>query len=149
MFKKQRFAFLAIGGLGLLAAIAPGLAATLGVPTSDGIAAGQAALDVDTFTIGDIDWDIDDDGFVTVVSFDIVREIDGRADVFAVPTEDDGNAVVRVRLETLNVNDYGSWVSCSVPSGSDRATCVTSTSTPKVKASDLERVNFVAFDRTS
>ncbi len=29
MRKNQRFAFLAIGGLGLLAAIAPGLAATI------------------------------------------------------------------------------------------------------------------------
>ena len=149
MFKKQRFAFLAIGGLGLLAAIAPGLAATLNVPDADGIAAGQGAVPVESFTISDIDWEIDNDGFVTVVSFDIVRDIVGREDVIAAADESTGNAVVRVRLETDSVGTTGSWVSCSVPSGGNRATCATSTSTPKVEASALDEVNFVAFDRTS
>jgi hypothetical protein len=146
MRKKQRLAFLAIGGLGLLAAIAPGLAATLTVPT-DVPAAGQGAIAVEGFTVSDIDWTVDGAGVVTQVQFDIVRK-GARTNVIAVATENAGDAIVRVRLETGTTATYGSWVACSVPETSNRATCDTSTSTPTVTATALEKVNFIAFDRT-
>lgn len=148
MRKRQRLAFLAIGGLGLLAAIAPGLAATLTVPTGTGVpAAGQAAVEVQGFTVTAIDWTVDSaTSEVDEVSFTITRSQAGAAAVNAVVAETSGDAIVRVRLEEDPVGGSPKdWVSCAVTAGA--ATCNTSASGATMVAGDLDKVNIIAFDR--
>jgi len=154
MRKRQRFAFLAIGGLGLLAAVAPGLAANINTPTGAAVpAAGQGTVAVQGFVVTAIDWTVSDgttgsliDGNVDQVTFTIARSEPNAAAVTAAANELSGNAVVRIRLE---LNPVGStpkdWVSCAVTTGS--ATCDTSASGATMAASDLEVVNIIAFDR--
>jgi hypothetical protein len=163
MRKNQRFAFLAIGGLGLLAAIAPGLAATLTVPEdATAPAAGQGVVSVQGFEVTDISWTINDDTErVEVVTFTIVREDE---DADAVDAAADGssaggaNAVVRIRLEADG--SVADWQGCAVSSG--QATCSLAAGTSaatdasatvpgidgaRMYAASLEKVNIIAFDR--
>lgn len=147
MFKKQRFAFLAIGGLGLLAAIAPGLAATLNVPDAGSVpAAGQGVVAVQGFNVTNIDWTVDDGtANVVEVRFDIARSADGAADVEANSTA--RNAQVRVRLLDDAANKTGAaWVDCVVIDG--EAACDTSAVGDTMAAADLESVDIIAFDTT-
>jgi hypothetical protein len=163
MRKNHRFAFLAIGALGLMAAVAPGLAATLTVPTAASApAAGQGVVTVQGFTVTDINWTIDaTTERVHVVTFDIARQAAGAAVVTAVADGSTGNAVVRVRLEHgSNVSDYAEWQGCVVSAGV--ATCTLAPGSPaatdasaaapgkdgaRLYAASLDRVNIIAFDR--
>ena len=152
MRKNHRFAFLAIGGLGLLAAVAPGLAATLTVP-GDGStrapAAGQGLVTVQGFTVAEIEWVVDPTTErVTDVNFDILRDSGGSVD--------DANAVVRVRLEASSEN--AAWQECSVTAGAVICELETSGTASSISpgihgaqmfASALERVNIIAFDRSN
>ena len=142
MRKRQRFAFLAIGGLGLLAAIAPGLAAGLNIDDSAGTpAAGQGRVTVQGFEVANILWDVSDEGKVTEVTFDIERDGDG-----GTSTVDDANATVRVSLNTDSGGDtVYSWTDCSVTTG--EAVC-TRTGT-EIDANDLTEVEIIAFDSDS
>jgi len=144
--KRRRLAFLAIGGLGLLAAIAPGLAAGIAVPTGSNVpAAGQGTVAVQGFIVTGIDWTISGDGDVTEVTFTITRE---DSDAGAVVTGPGGNAVVRIRLESDDEPDAG-WVDCDVTGTAGAADCDTSASGDTMPAEDLDRVNIIAFDSTS
>jgi hypothetical protein len=148
MRKKQRLAFLAIGGLGLLAAIAPGLAATLTVPQGGDVpAAGQGAVEVQGFEVTAIDWTVDDaTANVTEVRFTIVRKAAGAAAVNA--TDADRNARVRVRL--LSAPGVGAnWVDCSVTGTGGSAVCDTSGDDDTMAASSLVSVDVIAFDSTN
>ena len=143
--KRRRLAFLAIGGLGLLAAIAPGLAAGIAVPTGSNVpAAGQGTVAVQGFIVTGIDWTISGDGDVTKVTFTITRE---DSDAGAVETGPGENAVVRIRLESTGA-DAG-WVDCVVTGTAGAAVCDTSASGDTMPAEDLDRVNIIAFDSTS
>jgi len=159
--KRQRLAFFAIGGLGLLAAIGPGLAATLALPTTVP-AAGQGAVEVKGFTVSDIDWSINGDGFITSVTFKIVRDVSGQAAVSSALGEGAGNAVVRSRLEVGSgspfvVSKSSAWISCvttAVETTHGAAVCTFpgdagSGADLGITASELSRVNVIAFDRTS
>ena len=147
MRKRQRLAFFAIAGLGLLAAIAPGLAANIGVPTGTSVpAAGQASVAVQGFTVTAIDWTVDSTTTeVDQVSFTITRSEAGAAAVNAAADESSGDAIVRVRLEEVPVGSPKTWVSCAVTAGA--ATCDTSGSGATMFAGDLDNVNIIAFDR--
>ena len=155
MRKSQRFAFLAIGGLGLLAAIAPGLAANLTVPEDGAVpAAGQGAVTVQGFTVTSIDWTVDETTErVTSVRFDIKRSAEAAADVTSQVDELGGNAVVRVRLESAS--HEAEWTSCATTGTPARATCTlladgteaNGITGGQMKAADLEKVNIIAFDR--
>lgn len=162
MRKRQRLAFFAIAGLGLLAAIAPGLAAGIAVPSTTP-AAGQGAVLVEGFTVTDIDWAINDDGYVTSVTFDIARDtaVTARQPVVAAADELSGDAVVRARLEVGSGSPFVStktsqWNSCVVTvAGANAfgdATCTfpgAAGTAPAIgiTASELSRVNIIAFDR--
>jgi len=155
MRKNQRFAFLAIGGLGLLAAIAPGLAAGIAVPGGGAVpAAGQGAVTVQGFVVTDIDWTVDDDSAkVTSVRFDIKRDASGALAVESAVGEAAGNAVVRVRLEK-DASTTTTWTSCAATGGTDggapaRATCTLVNEDQQMLASDLTTVNIIAFDLTT
>ncbi len=148
MRKQQRFAFLAIGGLGLIAAIAPGLAAGLQVntPTSGSPAAGQGSIDVQGFVVEAINWSVEDDGEVAEVTFDIFRTGDctssGSGDDLVYTctepsTVDDANATVRVSLTT---SGGPTWFACDVAAG--EAEC----STSGIQANVLTNVEVLAFD---
>lgn len=147
MRKRQRLTFLAVGAIGLAAAIGPGLAATLTVPTDATVpAAGQGTVTVQGFEVEAIDWTVDDATKVTQVRFTIARSADGAAAVTAAADESSGNAIVRVRLEADPVGGSPQdFVACTVTSGS--ASCDTSASTVTKTASDLATVNIIAFDR--
>jgi hypothetical protein len=162
MRKKQRFAFLAIGGLGLLAAIAPGLAATLTVPGGGSApAAGQGVVIVQGFTVTNINWVINDTTErVETVTFTIARNANEALAVTAAADAASGNAVVRVRLESAPGTADAAWQNCVVTAGS--ATCTlaaaataatdASAAAPGVDgarmyAASLDRVNIIAFDR--
>lgn len=147
MRKRQRFTFLAIGAIGLAAAIGPGLAATLTVPLAGTVpAAGQGTVEVQGFIVSAIDWVVSsDDNNVDRVSFTIVRSESDAAAVNAVFLEDDGDAVVRVRLEEEPIGTPKAFVSCIVTSGS--AVCDTSATAATMTASTLAKVNIIAFDR--
>ena len=149
MRKKQRFAFLAIGGLGLLAAIAPGLAAGISVntPASGTPAAGQGSIAVQGFVVEDINWTVSDAGKVTAVTFDIFRtgdcdEVAGTPVTYdcdgATSSVLDGNATVRVSLKT-NVSN---WSDCGVATAG-QSVCSTGTT---IDANDLTEVEVLAFD---
>jgi hypothetical protein len=144
--KRQRFAFLAIGGLGLLAAIAPGLAAGI-APPEDRPAAGQGTVLIEGFSVSNIDWEIDDDGNIIEVSFEIERT-GARSGVTSAEEEDSGNAVVRVRLEAES-GTPPEWVSCEKVNVDARAVCDTEAEADTMLASDLATVNIIAFDRTT
>lgn len=147
MRKRQRLAFFAIAGLGLLAAIAPGLAANIGVPTGTSVpAAGQGSVDVQGFTVTAIDWTVDSATTeVHQVSFTIARSESGAAPVNAADDEGSGDAIVRVRLDADPLGTPKDWVSCAVTAGA--ATCDTSASGATMDAGDLDQVNIIAFDR--
>ena len=154
MRKNHRFAFLAIGGLGLLAAVAPGLAAGIQIPAADGDrpAAGQGAIDVQGFIVENINWVVnstDPVGRVDEVTFDIYRTADCTAGdcSAATSTVASANATVRVLLNddpddgtsgTFNTT----WVDCTVAGGA--ATCATAS--PAIEANDLQKVEVLAFD---
>jgi hypothetical protein len=143
MSKAYRNLGLAVGALALLAAVAPGLAAGITVPKDGGApAAGQGTVVLQGFTVSDIDWTVNDDENVTDVGFTIIRSAAGAAVVTAAALETSGNAVVRVRLEGTTDED---WVSCDVALGV--ATCDIESAGAMMSASDLERVNIIAFDR--
>jgi hypothetical protein len=160
MRRRQRFAFLAIGGLGLLAAVAPGLAATLALPATVP-AAGQGAVEVKGFTVSDIDWSINDDGFITSVTFKVVRDVSLQAAVSSAVDEKSGNAVVRSRLEVGSgspfvISKSSAWISCATTAGTTDGAAVCTfpgvagtAPTLGITASELSRVNVIAFDRTS
>jgi hypothetical protein len=141
MRKNQRFAFLAIGGLGLLAAIAPGLAATISTPPAQSApAAGQGDVAVLGYSVTDITWTFDSGGTdVETVSFAIQR---GTGDV----TVTTSNTTVRARLESAT--EETAWFDCVVAALGDAATC-TFPSNDTMDASDVEKVNIIAFDSTS
>ena len=156
MRKRQRFAFLAIGGLGLLAAVAPGLAANITTPTGAAVpAAGQGSVTVQGFDVTAIDWTISDgdtgsriDGNVDQVTFTITRAASDSAAVTAEANEGGGNAVVRIRLETTKADKSDTaWVSCDVSSSPSDGSAVCDTSDEAMLAEDLDRVNIIAFDR--
>jgi hypothetical protein len=142
MRKNQRFAFLAIGGLGLLAAIAPGLAAGLQVntPASGVPAAGQGAIAVQGFVVENINWTVEDAGTVAEVTFDIYRgeECDTDGLNCASSSVADANATVRASLN----DGVSNWVTCAVTAGA--AEC--NTATLNIDANDLVEVEVLAFD---
>jgi len=142
MRKNQRYAFLAIGGLGLLAAIAPGLAANLGTPESaaDRPAAGQGAVEVETFEVSTINWDFfADSTVVETVTFTIARK-NG-------VTVTSADATVRVRLEDDNAapSDVSDWITCAIPADNS-ASCTFATQGASLSAEIIGSVNIVAFD---
>lgn len=158
MRKRQRLAFLAIGGLGLLAAIAPGLAAGIAVPTGTSVpSAGQGIVSVEGFHVCDINWVVNDSDLkVTQVTFRIERDSDDTTsprkscgDVSITSTVDsaaDGNsldAVVRVQLQKSST-PHADWAGCATTAGA--ATC-TLTGAQQMLAADLANVNIIAFDR--
>lgn len=143
MRKSQRFAFLAIGGLGLIAAIAPGLAAGLSVtPASSGTpAAGQGEIAVQGFEVQNINWTVTDAGKVTEVTFNIFRDADTSPASSVLAT----NATVRVRL---NDGTNTTWNECGLPTTGTTglATCNTTLEGVDVPANDLNQVEVLAFD---
>ena len=144
MSKTYRNLGLAVGALALLAAVAPGLAAGITVPTDeDAPAAGQGTVVLQGFTVTNIDWKVNDEEDVTDVGFTIIRSAAGAEVVTAAASETSGNAVVRVRLEGTTNKD---WVSCKVEN-LGLATCDIEDAGAMMSASDLERVNIIAFDR--
>jgi len=148
MQRRQRLTFLAIGGLGLLAAIGPGLAANLTVPTAATVpAAGQGTVTVQGFIVTDIAWTVDSTTTnVEAVRFTITRSADGATAVTAVAAESTGNAVVRVRLEKDPIGaSPQAFVSCAVTAGA--AVCDTSAAGATLTASELGKVNIIAFDK--
>ena len=149
MLKRQRFTFLAIGGLGLMAAVGPGLAANLTVPT-DAPAAGQGAVEIAGFTVTNINWAINDAGYVTSVTFDIARDVADKQAVAAAEDEKSGDAIIRTRLEATD-DASTEWVSCAATSetASGAVTCTfdPSDSDEQMAAADLATVNIIAFDR--
>jgi len=148
MRKRQRLAFLAIGGLGLFAAIAPGLTAGIDVPADGAVpAAGQGEVVVQGFVVTDIEWEIDGAGDVVEVNFTIVRSANGAGAVVAAEDERSGNAVVRVRLEGAEGASPAAWVSCDVTGTAGTATCDTKGAGDTMAAADLGQVNIIAFDR--
>lgn len=150
MRKRQRLTFLAVGAIGLAAAIGPGLAATLTVPTDATVpAAGQGTVTVQGFEVEAIDWTVDDATNVTEVRFTIARSAADAAAVTAAADESSGNAIVRVRLEADPIGTPQSFVSCTVTSSpsAGSAVCDTSEPTETMTASDLATVNIIAFDR--
>lgn len=143
MRRNHRFAFLAIGGLGLLAAVAPGLAAGIAIPDAAGDrpAAGQGAVDVQGFVVENINWvvsSVDPVGRVDTVTFDIYRSVDCDPTCSSSSVEG-ANATVRV---LLNDDSNTTWVDCSVAEG--LATC--GTTVPAIEANDLVKVEILAFD---
>ena len=139
MRKKQRFAFLAIGGLGLLAAIAPGLAAVIQTPSGSAVpAAGQGDVAVIGYAVSDISWTfVANATEIATVSFKITR---GNGDVKVTAA----NTTVRARLEKT-ASDTTAWQDCTV-TGDDAATC-TFPDDNTMDAGDVERVNIIAFDK--
>ena len=143
--KQKRFAFLVIGGLGLLAAIAPGLAATISTPQDATArpAAGQGTVEVETFEVTDINWDFfTNSTVVEEVTFTIVRK--NGVEVTS------ADATVRIRLEDdaedpVNVTD---WITCAIPTA-DSAECTFLSEGDSLSAEDIGSVNIVAFDSTS
>ena len=141
MRKRQRFAFLAIGGLGLLAAIAPGLAANINTPEGAAVpAAGQGAVAVLGYEVSNITWTfVTNSTDVEEISFDIERG-DGSTKVTST------NTTVRARLEKTSATATETdWVDCVVVAD-DEATC-TFASNNTMDAADVENVNIVAFDK--
>jgi len=143
MRKRQRFAFLAIGGLGLLAAIAPGLAAGLNIaPASSGTpAAGQGEIVVQGFEVENINWTVSDAGKVTEVTFDVFREDDTQPSSSVLAA----NATVRV---LLNGGSNTTWNDCTLPTSgtTGAAECDTTANSVDVDANDLTKVEIIAFD---
>ena len=144
MRKNHRFAFLVIGGLGLLAAVAPGLAAGLIVqPAASGTpAAGQGEILVQGFEVQDINWSVTDEGRVVAVTFTIFRQDDEQP----LSSVQASNATVRVRLND-GTNDK--WNECSLPASgttTGSATCNTTLDSVDVDANDLVKVEILAFD---
>lgn len=142
MRRNHRFAFLAIGGLGLLAAVAPGLAAGINVPqtASDRPAAGQGAVAVETFEVSEINWSFfDQSTVVKEVTFTIER-LNG-----VTVTSDD--ATVRIRLEddVESPADTTAWLDCAIPSD-DFARCTFPSEEASMSADEIGGVNVVAFD---
>jgi len=149
MRKRQRFAFLAIGGLGLLAAVAPGLAAGIQTPSAaNAPAAGQGSVAVQGFVVEDINWSLSNDGAVTEVTFKVFRATDCIASGDPVTYDCDGasstvdseNATVRASLTTV---DGQKWEPCTVTAG--EATCEPSGT---IEANKLTEVEILAFDST-
>jgi len=141
MRKSQRFAFLAIGGLGLLAAIAPGLAAGVRTPEAQSApAAGQGEVAVLGYEVSNIAWTfVTTSTDVETISFDIVRG-DGSTKVTS------SNTTVRARLEKTSVTATETdWVDCLV-AVDDEATCTFAPGNT-MDAADVENVNIVAFDK--
>ena len=149
MRKRQRFAFLAIGGLGLLAAVAPGLAAGIQTPSAaDAPAAGQGSVAVQGFVVEDINWSLSNAGKVTEVTFQVFRATDCSASGDPVTydcdaassTVDSANATVRASLTTTAGQ---AWDDCTVTTGA--AQC---TRNDAIDANDLNEVEILAFDST-
>jgi hypothetical protein len=145
MRKSQRFAFLAIGGLGLLAAIAPGLAAGIQIntPSSGTPAAGQGSIEVQGFVVEGINWTVTNEGKVEEVTFNIFRDGDSK------PTSSvlGANATVRVLLDTtgaLTVNS--TWSDCALPANGTTGLARCETIDEDVDANDLNKVQVLAFD---
>jgi hypothetical protein len=154
MRKRQRLAFFAIGGLGLVAAVAPGLTAGIGVPeNATPPAAGQGVIEAQGFIVSAIDWVVDDATLkVTTVTFVIKRDGDTSDSTVvaneAGTTAEGANAVVRVRLEESDGGNPAAWQGCAVDGtapNKGKATC-TMPSGAQMLASDLGQVNIIAFD---
>jgi hypothetical protein len=158
MRKRQRFAFLAIGGLGLLAAVAPGLAAGIQTPSGTDVpAAGQGVVQVEGFHVCNINWVIDETSLkVTRVTFRIERDSDGgtgtreacgdsgiTSTVSAAAAGNAENTVLRVQLQEAN-EPHADWAGCSATDGA--AVCDLAGGA-QMLAEDLDRVNIIAFDR--
>jgi hypothetical protein len=149
MRKRQRFAFLAIGGLGLLAAVAPGLAAGIQTPSAaDAPAAGQGSVAVQGFVVEDINWSLSNEGEVTKVTFEIFRtedcaEVSGTPGTYTCSSGsssvNDADATVRASLKTTVSN----WYDCDVSGG--KADCDTKND---IAANALTEVEILAFDST-
>ena len=141
MFRKQRMALASVAAVGVLAVVAPGLTAVIGVPDGNDVpAAGQGVAELQGFTVTDINWEISEPDIVTEVSFIIVRTVGG-ANVETAGA--DANAVVRVRLEGSGDPAEAAWQDCDVTTGAAVCTLATAAEMP---ASDLEKVNIIAFD---
>ena len=142
MLKRQRFTFLAIGGLGLMAAVGPGLAATIATPEGQAVpAAGQGDVQVLGYTVSDIAWTfVSNSTDVDEVSFTIKR---GNGDTPVTST----NTTVRARLEnrTPDPAETTEWQDCTVDAVGDAATCSFTGDT--MAADAVEFVNVVAFDK--
>ena len=150
MRKNHRFAFLVIGGLGLLAAVAPGLAAGISIPqnAADRPAAGTGLVEVQGFDAQDINWTIANDGRVTEVTFRIFRKSDTKPE----SSMNQGNATVRILLnEGAGAGKNATWNTCTLPADgtSGLATCVTTADGVDVKANSLQKVEILAFDSAS
>lgn len=161
MRKRQRFTFLAIGAIGLAAAIGPGLAAGIAVP-STAPAAGQGAVDVEGFLVCEIDWTVSDadPAKVTAVEFTIERETDADRPATdcgdATSTVDsvaDGtslDAVVRVQLRTsTSPTGDAAWQGCVTTAGAAVCTLATGAQLPVSGSAGtaLDSINIIAFDR--
>lgn len=140
MLKRQRFTFLAIGGLGLMAAVGPGLAATIATPTGQAVpAAGQGDVQVVGYEVSDIAWTfVTNSTDVDTVSFTIQRG-DGTTKVTST------NTTVRARLEKRSsTSAETAWKDCTV-TADDTASCSFTGDT--MAADAVEFVNVVAFDK--
>lgn len=156
MRNRTRSAMMAVAALGLVAAVAPGLAATIVTPTAANVpAAGQGVAEVQGFEVCDIAWTVSsaDDAMVTEIRFTIERAEDGllacgsnTSTVGSVVAEDDGNAIVRVQLRAVDGQTDGTFASCLTTTGA--ASCAL-TGGQSIKAENLQDVNIIAFDRNA
>jgi hypothetical protein len=153
MRNRVRSAMMAVAAVGVVAAVAPGLAAGIAVPTTSP-AAGQGVAEVQGFEVCNIEWTVSnaDEAMVTEIRFKIEREKDGTgtcgtntSTVGSVAAENSGNAIVRVQLRAVSAANDGTFASCNTTTGS--AVCPL-TGGQSIKAEDLKDVNIIAFDRT-
>lgn len=156
MRNRARSALMAVAAVGVVAAVAPGLAAGIAVPQqSSAPAAGQGVATVQGFEVCNIEWTVSsaDAAMITELRFKIERQNDGDAacgsntsSVSSVVAENSGNAVVRVQLRAVQDATDGTFASCVTTAGA--ATCALS-GTQSIKAEDLKDVNIIAFDRNA
>lgn len=147
---------MAVAAIGVVAAVARGLAASIAVPENSAApAAGQGVATVQGFEVCNIEWTVSsaDEAMITELRFKIERQNDGTngcgsntSSVNSVVAENAGDAVVRVQLRAVDSNNDGSFASCVTSSGA--ATCAL-TGSQSIKAEDLKDVNIIAFDRSA
>lgn len=156
MRNRARSALMAVAALGVVAAVAPGLAAGIAVPQQGSApAAGQGVATVQGFEVCNIEWTVSsaDAAMITELRFKIERQNDGAnpcgsntSSVSSVVAETSGNAVVRVQLRAVDGETDGTFASCVTTTGA--ATCAL-TGGQSIKAEDLKDVNIIAFDRNA
>jgi hypothetical protein len=143
MRNRVRSAMMAVAAVGVVAAVAPGLAAGIAVPTTSP-AAGQGVAEVQGFEVCNIEWTVSDGqtAMVEEVRFDIKRDNDA-GNCGSASSVETANATVRVQLRSEGSN--GDFAECTITGGA--ATCKTELG-KSVAAENLQDVNIIAFDRT-